>query len=656
MKVLYCKSGCYLHPTKKLADNIKGFIILFRDDISASPHLGFVAENDISSTMVEHLNKLDLYFIKNSIIDYQNNSANVATNVSVDLSGLYYNISLDSIHIIQFRRPSKFYKGSIFLKLLNDREFVIFLHDDVSESTKYIKNYKTKIQYNPFNEHDIYWGGEDLKKSLLKVTPMMKNGENVYLLNSKPKKFGINTAINSSSDTQAKKEAKSLWDTWESTKWSLLAKFADLSVKVTDKENLKKVQSNENVKWVLNKIQEITPQESKDFLYNQQQYLKLWADKVLTDNKKLSKIREYENTSDKFVYTKPRQSLTDLSAIIDEEGYLKITTFELRSLMSSQNASKDIRYFIYPILLNMYPFESCFASREEAYKHLSVKYEELPLPENKEHNFQILKDVYRLSSAHPMFLQNSLELKEPEEENGDDWVLKNSHLIKVNKILQKLTNDEVGYVQGMSDLLVPIYIMYPDDEVAVYYCLKGLFDIVGLRANFREDQSGITSTLEFVANLVEILIPDLMKKLRDISGDNFVFVYRMILVLFTRETFAKGEGNEEKENEQLMRLWDYTISGYRKIPQVWIILAILNSSKEKILAVERFDELFIYFNSLKIEDTDELLQMSDWLFLKYFETVKRFDVERLKWPDVDDKENIDPLGVKMRSLLDQPMD
>lgn len=649
MKILYCKSGCFLHPSKKLIDNVKGFIVVFRDDMSAFAHLGFVAEDDINSTMIDHLTKLDLHFIKNSIIDYQNTNANVPTNISLSVSSLYYNIPLDSIHIIQFRRPSKFYKGSVLIKLLNDKEFVIFLHDDASESTKYIKNYKIKIQYNPFNEHDIYWGGEDLKKSLLKLTPMMKNGENVYLINSKPRKQGFSSTSSGPQNAESNKDSKSLWDTWESTKWSLLAKFADLSVKVTDKNNLTKIQANDNVKWVLNKIQEITPQESKDFLYNQQKYLKIWADKVITDNKKLSKIREYENNKDNFVYSKQRLSLNDLSSIIDEEGYLKVTTFELRSLASSQNLNKDIRFIIYPLLLKMYPFDSFFDSRDRIYKDLAHKYAQLPIPDDKEHNFQILKDVYRLSAVNSLFSQNTNEDENVEEH--EDWALSNPHLIKAHTILQKVTNDEVGYVQGMSDLLVPIYLMYPGDEVTVYYCMKGLFDIVGLRANFREDQSGITSSLEIVANLVEILIPDLMKKLRDISGDNFVIVYRMLLVLFTRESFV-GEAEEE-----LMRLWDYTIAGFRKEPQVWIILAILNKNKQKILAIDRFDDLFICFNSLKIENTDEILQMGDWFFLKYFETVKRFDIERLKWPDAsDEQENVDPLGPTMRNLLDQAMD
>ncbi|XBW38673.1 hypothetical protein QEN19_004261 [Hanseniaspora menglaensis] len=647
MKVIYCKSGCFLHPTKKLQDNIKGFIIIFKADLNAFPNLGFVSEDDISERMIEHLNQLDLYFIKNSIVDYQNRSLSSSNDISLDVAVLYYNISLDSINIIQFRKPSKFYKGSILIKLLSDREFVIFLHDDISESTKYIKNYKTKIQYNPFNESEIYWGGEDLKKSLTKLAPMMKNGENVYLLNSKPKKIDI--FGDSSNTKETGKDLKSIWNNWESTKWSLLAKFADLSVKVTDKDNLKKIQSHENVKWVLNKIQEITPQESKDFLYNQQQYLKVWADKVITDHKKLSKIREFEKNNADFVYIEPRDSIEDLSDILDDEGYLKITTFELRALANSKNINSDIRFFIYPILLGMYSFDSSFQSRETKHKELSLQYEKLLIPEDKEHNFQILKDVYRLASVDKLFHQNNEEDKY--EEINEEWDLKNPHLIKINTILQKVTNDEVGYVQGMSDLLIPIYLMYPDDEVTVYYCLKGLLDVIGLRANFREDQSGITSNLENVANLVEILFPELMKKLKQISGDNFVFVYRMILVLFTRENF----GNDK--NAGLMKFWDYTVAGFRKESQIWIILAILKKHQDIILKIDRFDELFAYFNGIKIDDADEILQISEWIFLKFFETIKRFDFERLKWlTDEDSEDKNDPLGVKMRSLLEQPMD
>ena len=649
MKIIYCKSGCFLHPTKSLKDNINGYIIIYKS-LDNFLYLGYIKKTSLTASYIEYFDTLDLYFVKDSIIDQKPNKVELTISGGIDFANkyLYYSFPFDAINLIHFRKPSKFYKGSILVKLLNSKEFVIFLHDDECQSTKRIKQYKIKTQYNPFdNKNELYYGGEDLKRAIMKVTPMMreKNNENVYILNNKVSPF--------SPDTE-KKDTGSFWNNLENTKWSLMAKFADLSVSLTSKETYKK---NEKVRWVMNKIQDIAPEESKKFIIEQQRYLQHWAErfKSKSEEEGIIKLRKIEMTNDgkEFVYQKERDSVLELSDIMDEEGYLKITMFELRSLFNFNNISEEIRIKMYPILLGLYDITSNELKRLQADEIMKSEYEKLSKDLNNtsanntsgvndldENSFQIIKDVYRLSSMDPLYAND-------EGEEEDNWSLSNEHLLSINRILLNLTqNHPTQYVQGMADIVSTIYLLYPGQEALVYNISLKMFDDLRLRDNFREDQKGITHNLDILSILTEILMPSLMKKLKEINAENFVYVYKMFLVLFTRENF---------KSHDLLKFWDYTVAGFRKYPQTWIVLGILYKHKEFIInQVSSFDELFIFFNKLEIESADEILQISDWLYLKYFNTIKRFDMDRLNW-DVDNA-NDDPLGPTLRGILDQPID
>ncbi|CAI8491881.1 unnamed protein product [Hanseniaspora opuntiae] len=277
MKIIYCKSGCFLHPTKSLKDNINGYIIIYKS-LDNFLYLGYIKKTSLTASYIEYFDTLDLYFVKDSIIDQKPNKVELTISGGIDFANkyLYYSFPFDAINLIHFRKPSKFYKGSILIKLLNSKEFVIFLHDDECESTKRIKQYKIKTQYNPFdNKNELYYG----------VSPF-------------------------SPDTE-KKDTGSFWNNLENTKWSLMAKFADLSVSLTSKETYKK---NEKVRWVMNKIQDIAPEESKKFIIEQQRYLQHWAErfKSKSEEEGIIKLRKIEMTNDgkEFVYQKERDSVS----------------------------------------------------------------------------------------------------------------------------------------------------------------------------------------------------------------------------------------------------------------------------------------------------------------------------------------------------------
>ena len=67
-------------------------------------------------------------------------------------------------------------------------------------------------------------------------------------------------------------------------------------------------------------------------------------------------------------------------------------------------------------------------------------------------------------------------------------------------------NFDLGYVQGMSDLLAPILFVMDGNEVDAFWCFVGFMDRVS--ANFDFDQGGIKRQLADLTELVKLLDPD----------------------------------------------------------------------------------------------------------------------------------------------------
>lgn len=106
-----------------------------------------------------------------------------------------------------------------------------------------------------------------------------------------------------------------------------------------------------------------------------------------------------------------------------------------------------------------------------------------------------------------------------------------------------LHDPEIGYCQGMSDLLSPILaVMEVDDEA--FWCFVGFMKRA--RHNFRLDQAGIQRQLQVVSKLIKLRDADLYQHLEKLQAEDCAFAYRMVLVALRRElTF-----------EQTLCLWE----------------------------------------------------------------------------------------------------
>lgn len=119
------------------------------------------------------------------------------------------------------------------------------------------------------------------------------------------------------------------------------------------------------------------------------------------------------------------------------------------------------------------------------------------------------------------------------------------HAARLVAILEAyaLYDPEIGYCQGMSDLLSPIIAVMTEDHEA-FWCFVGFMKKA--RHNFRLDEVGIRRQLNIVSKIIKNKDSHLYRHLEELQAEDCFFVYRMVVVLFRRElTF-----------EQTLCLWE----------------------------------------------------------------------------------------------------
>ena len=89
-----------------------------------------------------------------------------------------------------------------------------------------------------------------------------------------------------------------------------------------------------------------------------------------------------------------------------------------------------------------------------------------------------------------------------------------------------------GYVQGMSDLLSPLYRLF-NDKLMAFWTFVGYMDLV--EDHFFLDQQKIQGKLADLSSLVYYCDSELYNHLEKEDSSNFFFCFRWLLINFKRE-------------------------------------------------------------------------------------------------------------------------
>ncbi|XP_022749657.1 TBC1 domain family member 17-like isoform X6 [Durio zibethinus] len=187
--------------------------------------------------------------------------------------------------------------------------------------------------------------------------------------------------------------------------------------------------------------------------------------------------------------------------------------------------------------------------------------------------------------------------------DGDDNP--NVNLLRDILLTYSFYNFDLGYCQGMSDLLSPILFVM-EDESESFWCFVALMERLG--PNFNRDQNGMHSQLFALSKLVELVDSPLHNYFKQNDCLNYFFCFRWILIQFKREL----------EYEKTMRLWEVLWTHYlSEHLHLYVCVAILKHYRGKIMGEQMdFDTLLKFINELSGRiDLDATLRDAEALCL-----------------------------------------
>uniref|UniRef100_A0A915KE63 Rab-GAP TBC domain-containing protein n=1 Tax=Romanomermis culicivorax TaxID=13658 RepID=A0A915KE63_ROMCU len=214
---------------------------------------------------------------------------------------------------------------------------------------------------------------------------------------------------------------------------------------------------------------------------------------------------------------------------------------QLKSKIFHGGMDPNIRQQVWPFLLGVYPWDSTYEQRQQQ--------------KSENQNYYYQKDVARTDRTHKFF-------------EGEQ----NQNLSTLRDILMTyvMYNFDLGYVQGMSDLLSPIMVVM-DNEVDSFWAFVGFMNKI--HKNFEMDQKTIKRQLMQLRDLLYVINPSFHNYLETHESDNMYFCFRWILILFKREFNFMD----------IMRLWEVL---WTNLPcenfHLLICAAVLDQQKDLI--------------------------------------------------------------------------
>ncbi|KAL0831600.1 hypothetical protein ABMA28_002382 [Loxostege sticticalis] len=329
---------------------------------------------------------------------------------------------------------------------------------------------------------------------------------------------------------------------------------------------------------------------------------------ALEDSTTVTRTGEYEVVSVKPTLP-PRPCIprgTPLSTekwegLQDTEG--RVTEVEgVKQLIFRGGVAHSIRQSVWKYLLDYYPWRMTHSElrslqRKRTEEYFSMKLQWRSMTDGQEARFSeyrdrkslVEKDVNRTDRTHPFFA-------------GDN----NPNLIVLQDILMTyvMYNFDLGYVQGMSDILAPLLLLM-GNEVDSFWCFVGFMDKIA--SNFDMDQAGMKHQLLQLQQLLLFASPELAQHLQQKDSGNMYFCFRWLLVWFKREF----------SHRDIMRLWEVLWTG---LPcsnfHLLVCVAILDAEKDIFISKDYgFTEILKHVNDLSMcLDVDRILSSAEGIY------------------------------------------
>ncbi|KKK27301.1 GTPase-activating protein, partial [Aspergillus rambellii] len=507
-----------------------------RDDV-ASYLLAWVPESSLGDAYSTYV-KVDLSDDDSSPRQKYLVPALPATTTYKDPIGLYaFAVPLSEIYSLLVRPPSLgWWFGSLVINTKAGDSFpALFFHDSECESTILQKKKRTKETFDPFGEDGImFWGGDEVLRWLRKYVEVQRSAvdSTVYLINpseedqmSFGKPLAAGAAAATSRDSNAPEAQRSgpverdagmdpFMKAIKETRWKVLEQLSKITT--FTKRTANEIADNPRIPPQVRRLMR-TPeiQTLQDEFDSARIYLARWAmsiseqserernqriwtarDVLETENSSVGdfEILDLETGNMSIHERRKTVTLKEWKGFFDPQtGRLQVTVDEAKERIfhGGLDPNDGVRKDAWLFLLGVYPWDSnrderlalMNSKRDEYIRLKGAWWERMVEGEStaeqdewwKEQRNRIEKDVHRTDRTIPLFAGEDIPHPDPDSPFADTGT--NVHLEQMKDMLLTYNeyNPDLGYVQGMSDLLAPIYAVMQDDAVA-FWAFVGFMD------------------------------------------------------------------------------------------------------------------------------------------------------------------------------------
>ncbi|KAF1363957.1 GTPase-activating protein-like protein gyp7 [Lizonia empirigonia] len=584
--------------------------------------------------------------------------------------GYAFAIPVSEIYSLLVRPPSLgWWFGSVVVNTRAGDSFpALFFHDSECQSTILQRKKLARETFDPFGDGGgMFWGGDEVLRWLKRYVTIERSGADpsIYLIEpteDDKQSFGKDAPGSakknkdgeaSSQQTPGKRDGgmDPVTKALKEARWNFLEKLSQVTT--FTRRTAQAVADNPKIPpQVRRLIQNPEVQTLQDEFDSARIYLARWAMGIAEQSERDRNQRiwtakdvlameqgdlgDFEILDmDKMTMAGRRKPVTlkEWKGFFDTTDRLELTPDEVKERIFHGGLHPDdgVRKEAWLFLLGVYDWDSNeeerranLNSRRDEYIRLKGAWWERMVEGNqteeqaewwKEQKNRIEKDVHRTDRTIPIFEGEDIPHPDPDSPFAD--VGTNVHLEQMKDMLLTYNeyNKDLGYVQGMSDLLAPIYAVMQDDAIA-FWGFVGFMD--RMERNFLRDQSGMRKQLMTLDHLVQLMDPKLYLHLQSADSTNFFFFFRMLLVWYKREF----------EWADVLRLWESLWTDYYSGNfHIFIALAILEKHRDVILAhLKHFDEVLKYVNELSgTMDLESTLVRAESLFRRFQRTVEMVD-------------------------------
>ncbi|CAO3636194.1 unnamed protein product [Mucor hiemalis] len=669
VKLLYSKSKVYVHPSTDPNDFISGYLSIVEKPsheylVAWTPEV-LIPSKDMEAFVQVDINPEDSEEVESSIM---------IPSIPEEYSLYALSTSIDTIHSLTIRAPSfsKWY-GSVIINLKDGQSLgPYWFHDDESKSTMLQKNTQGG-KFTADEDSKVTWGGDEFVERLGQLVKVAKSNdsENLYLLGVEASKEILRQDMavrHQSSPPVINKKSSTVFEstqmdpfvaTLKEARWNILEKLSrvtkfsrDAAVSILSNPasrpfvplfppSVQELCANDTVKktiddydsariflakWAAGLAAQSESSAPRDRKYKN---VGVWGHEGWEEDTALGVFEILNSENDFSIPTHTRTkpvSEAEWHSYFDTDGRLSVAELTVRKNIFRGGLVPEVRAEAWLFLTGVYPWNSTRTERSviaenkrESYQSLKSKWSEdeshraTPIFQDQKH--RIDKDVHRTDRTVDIYADESMPNPDPVMNVGTN---KNLEILKCILVTYNEYNTELGYVQGMSDLLSPLYAIIEEEPMA-FWAFAGFME--RMKSNFYTDQSGMHRQLLTMDLLLQFMDPSLYKHLQRTDSGNFFFCFRWLLIWFKREFAWKD----------MLSLWEVLWTDYLTNKfHIFVALAILDQHRDVIIEyLKNFDEILKYINDLSMTiNLQETLQRAEILYYQFKQRVEAVDSKR----------------------------